>query len=199
MGKSAASTVGSQLSGREAGLFERGSAEEKPKLLKPIRKSISNSELMLDQIKKMAYAEADTYNYWIKEIEESEELQKQYMDLFGIADAGSQLTMDAGAAQKAYQLEMTQERPNLHGSMLVRLMLNAFRKSEIDAKIVSAETKITDQPAEELDNPDAASIERNKKKDFMKKLNKLSLVLKELRNEKDLKEEEDRLAILKRV
>lgn len=44
---------------------------------------------MLDQIKHMAYAEAETYNYWIKEIEESEELQKQYMDLFGTTDAGA--------------------------------------------------------------------------------------------------------------
>lgn len=95
---------------------------------------------------------------------------------------------------------MTQERPNLHGSMLVRLMLNAFRKSELDSKIVSAETKVSDQPADDVGNQDtAATTEREKKKDFMKKLSKLARVLKELRNEKELKEEEERQAILKRV
>ena len=48
-----------------------------------MRKTLLNSELMMDQIKNMSYSEKDTYDYWIKEIEESEELKQQYMELFG--------------------------------------------------------------------------------------------------------------------
>ena len=130
MGKSAAATFGSQAGGRGAGEVGLFVDEERPKPLKPMRASISSSELMLDQIKSLAASQADTYNYWIKEIQESDELQKQYMELFGTSESDSLLAADAAAAaQKAYQLEMMQERPNLHGSMLIRLMLNAFRMS----------------------------------------------------------------------
>ena len=47
------------------------SGNDKPKLMKPMRKTLLNSELMMDQIKLLSYSEKDTYDFWIKEIEES--------------------------------------------------------------------------------------------------------------------------------
>lgn len=70
--KSMGKVQGSQQR-RDAGLLFD---EAPPKPLKPMRATISSSELMLDQIKKLAYSQADTFNYWLKSIEESDELLK---------------------------------------------------------------------------------------------------------------------------
>lgn len=43
-----AATLSSSRGGKEADRAEKDAEDEKPKLLKPMRKSISNSELMLD-------------------------------------------------------------------------------------------------------------------------------------------------------
>lgn len=61
------------------------------------------------------------------------------MELFGIQDEEINDEEKEKEAQKAYQLEMEQERPNLHGSVLIRLLLNAFRKNSLQEAGISSE------------------------------------------------------------
>ena len=104
----AASTVGSTIGSVKGSTSRKASVykDDRPKIFKPMRKTLLNSELMMDQIKNLAYSEKDTYNYWIKEIEESEELKQQYMEMFGTNEDEMDEREQEKAAQKAYQLEM---------------------------------------------------------------------------------------------
>ena len=72
---------------------------------------------------------------------------------------------------------MTQERPNLHGSVLIRLLLNAFRKNSLHEMGIS-----TEKQEYEFDDQISSPLDRkNPRKEFMKKLAKLSKILKSLK------------------
>ena len=89
---------------------------------------------------------------------------------------------------------MKQERPNLHGSLLIRLLLNAFRKNQLQEQGISSEKR-----EYEFSRAPSPTDTKNNKKEFMKKLAKLSKILKALKQEKDLREEEEKKLILQKV